>query len=224
MDITEILAAAKPAERTIRICLRGDLVAQWEVTADKLIQAVNRQNSAGASLAGSGAAALSQELEALQEQMEPFTVPFKARGLAKPAYQALVAAHPPRKGDDGNVLPDDLDNDVDMSTFPEALIRAAVYDPALDAAQWDLLISGVPATAVDAAKPALLSDAQFEVLFNTALAASRRHVDIPFSSAALQRMMTSGGGSNVLSDSGFLSDDSAVGNPSTASLATPTDD
>jgi hypothetical protein len=135
----------------------------------------------------------------------------------------LVAAHPPRKGEDGNVLPNDLGEDVDMSTFPEALIRASVFDPALDAAQWDLLINGIPATPDDPEKPALLSDAQFELLFNTALAASRRHVDIPFSSAALQRMMTSGGGSSVLSDSESASDDSEAGSPSTASLATPTD-
>lgn len=224
MDITAILAQATPAERTIRICLRGDLVAQWEATAEKLVQAVNRQNSAGASLAGSGAAALSQELETLQERMEPFTVPFRARGLSSPEYDALVAAHPPRKGPDGNVLDDDVANDVDMSAFPASLIRAAVFDPELSPEQWDLLINGLPATEATPAKDALLSQAQFEAMFNVALAASRRHVDIPFSYAALQRMMTSGGGSNALSDSAYPFGDSEAGSLGTPSLATPTDD
>lgn len=202
MEFTDLLAQATPPQRTVQICLRGDLVAQWEETARQL--AKTKERDPGASLAGTGAGALARDLERLTAEMEPFTVPFLLRGLSRPAYKALEAAHPPRQGPDGKVLTADADDGVNVDTFWYALVRACVISPQVTGEQWAELFDQK------------LSDGQVNQLASAALLVSRGTVDVPFFSAVSAHLASSGNGSSPRSDSASASSGSTAG-----SLATP---
>lgn len=197
MNIDDLLAQAKPAERTIRLCLRGDLQAAWEqLDHDRAkAQAEDRSDS----LAGSPATAIARQMQDLAEQMEAATVTFRLRALPRKAYQALVAAHPPRRGPDGGVVADDAEHDLNTATFWEPLIKATTVEPDLTEGHWERLLGEI------------LSDRQFEQLAIAALAACRGNVDIPFSSAASVLIRASGGGQTAPDGSGSLSGDSTAG-------------
>lgn len=199
LAIDEILAQARPVEHTIRLCLRGDLQAQWEqLDRDR---AVAEKDSDAGSLAGSPAVAIARQMEALREQMEESTVTFTVRALPRRAYQALAAAHPPRRDDKGAVHEDDRQHGIDTTTFWSPLIRACVVAPELTEAQWTRLLDEV------------LSDRQYEQLASAAVVACRGDVDIPFSPAVSRLIRASGGGSNAPEPSASASNGSTGGSP-----------
>lgn len=105
-DWAALLAAAKPRTKTVRLCLRGDLLAQ-------LADAVAAQQP---SLGGE-----SPDVAALRQQVEDASVPFVVKGLSRSAFRALEAQHPDPKGDGG----------WDMAQFPEALIRLCLVSPVI---------------------------------------------------------------------------------------------
>lgn len=212
LAFVDLLAQAKPAERTIRLCLRGDLVAQFEELDRRRAEAEAEAKAQAGSLAGSPAVALARQMEQLQQQMQDSTYRFRLRALPRKAYQALVAAHPPRRDADGEVLADDRHAQVNVETFYEPLIRACLVDPVLDDAQWERLAEEV------------LSDRQFEQLALAAYATCRGDIDIPFSFGASQTLKTSGGDSNAPSDSESLSSASTAGNPPPSTTTPTTDD
>jgi hypothetical protein len=199
LAFVDLLAQAKPAERTIRLCLRGDLVAQFE-ELDRHRAEVAAKVDEG-SLAGSPAVALARQMEQLQEEMRDSTYPFRVRALSRKAYQALVAAHPPRRDAEGEIVDADRQSEVNTDTFYGPLIRACLVDPVLDGTEWSRLIDEV------------LSDRQFEQLAIAATVVSRGDVDIPFSYGASQTLKISGGDSKAPNDSASLSNGSMAGNP-----------
>ena len=159
-----MLAEAKLPERTVQICLRGDLVADHEAAERELEQA---QRSTATSLAGNGAAAIAARIEALEAEMLEHTYDFRLRAMTRHAFRDLQVLHPPR---DGVKL--DTAYGVDTDAFFPALIRATVVDPELDEDGWvDLL-------------DARLTGYQFNDLAVTAWQLNAREVDIPFSRAA----------------------------------------
>lgn len=204
---SDVLAKARPAERTIRLCLRGDLVARFEELERDLAKA---QSSTGDSLAGSGAAPIAKAMEELREQMEDSTVTFTMRALPRPAYRAFIAAHPPRKGPDGKVLPEDEDG-IDNSTFAFDLTRRCLVDPEMNDEEYAHLVDDI------------LSDWQFEQLWVAALAVCRGDVDVPFSFAASTLMSNSGGDSNAPSGSASASSASTAGSLASPSSGTTPD-
>jgi hypothetical protein len=210
LAFVDLLAQAKPAERTIRLCLRGDLVAQFEELDRRRAELEGKADEG--SLAGSPAVAVARQMEQLQAEMRDSTYPFRVRALSRRAYQALVAAHPPRRDAEGAILPEDVENDLNTATFWEPLIRACLVDPVLDDAEWEHLADDV------------LSDRQFELLAIGAYVVSRGDVDIPFSFGASQTLKNSGSDSNAPSDSASLSSASTDGNPPPSTSTTPTDD
>lgn len=162
-----MLAEAKLPERTVEICLRGDLAADHEALERDLERA---ENTGADSLAGSGATALAERIEALEAEMREHTYTFRLRALPRPQWRALVAEHPPRKADDGSVVDSDRIG-VNADTFYEAIIRACLIDPELTDEEWASLAEA-------------LTDRQYEDLADLAWALNRREVDIPFSLAA----------------------------------------
>jgi hypothetical protein len=208
MDFGEILAQATVRERTVRLCLRGDLVDQVEQAAARLA-AAQAQAPMGASLAGDGTAQAARELEALSAAMEPYTVAFVLRGLPRPAYKALVAAHPPRQDPDGKILDADREENLNTDTFWRALIRACLAAPEMTPEQFGEL--------VDVA----LTDGQISELYSGALIVCRGSVDLPLLSAVSRRMATSANASRRHSDSGSASNASTGGSLATPSPATP---
>jgi hypothetical protein len=166
-----MLAEAKLPERTVQICLRGDLVADHEAAERELEQA---QRSATNSLAGNGAAAIAERIEALEAQMREHTYDFRLRALSRHDFRSLQVAHPPR--DDDRL---DKAYGVNADTFFPALIQACTADPELDDAGWADLLEK-------------LTDFQFSDLFLTAWRLNTNEVDIPFSLAASRMRRATG--------------------------------
>jgi hypothetical protein len=163
-----MLAEAKLPERTVEICLRGDLVADHE-TAERQLEQADKQGSD--SLAGSGAGEIADRLEALEQEMREHTYEFRLRALPKPAWRKLCGEHPPRRGEDNETVEPDRYVGINAETFYEAMIRSCLVDPELDDESWAQLSEA-------------LTDRQFEDLSDAAWAVNRREVDIPFSRAA----------------------------------------
>lgn len=210
LAFVDMLAQAKPAERTIRLCLRGDLVAAYEELDRRRAEVVNQVDRS--SLAGSPAVAIARQMQAVQEQMKDFSYPFRVRALTRKAYQALVAAHPPRRDEKGEILEADREMGINQNTFWDPLIRACVVDPVMDDQEWTRLLDE------------LLSDRQYEQLGIAALAVCRGNVDIPFSSAASDLLKTLGGESSAPNGSASPSSGSMAGNPPPSTSTTTTTD
>jgi len=170
-----MLAEAKLPERTVEICLRGDLVADHEQAERDLELA---QKAAVDSLAGNlEAAALVERIETLEAEMHQSTVTFTLRALSKPRYRELVQAHPPRRGDEGEIVDDDKGMGLNVETFYEDLLRRSIVDPELDDEDWTALLDTI-------------TDRQFELLGMAAFLLNRSDVDIPFSLAASRAKRT----------------------------------
>jgi hypothetical protein len=163
-----MLAEAKLPERTVEICLRGDLVADHEQAERDLEQAQQKQ---GDSLAGSGVGEIVERIEALEAEMRESTVTFTLRALSKPKYRALALSHPPRRGDNDEIVERDRGMQLNVDTFYEGLIRQSVVDPELDEEDWAALFDAI-------------TDRQFELLGMGAFLLNRADIDIPFSLAA----------------------------------------
>lgn len=163
-----MLAEAKLPERTVMVCLRGNLVADHEAAVRELEQAEKRP---GDSLAGNGAAEIAERIQAIEAEMQASVYPFLLRAMPAPQYRALVAEHPPRVDDDGNVDRRDMIFGFNVETGFEPLIRTSLVDPEVDDESWVQLMGK-------------LTERQFEELAGTAWHLNRGEVDVPFSSAA----------------------------------------
>lgn len=197
VDIKALLRSSRRAERSVPVCLRGDLVAEFEELDRKLGEAAARSAAQPndkrlGSSSVTDAQRLAQQMVALQEQMRESTVDFRLRALTPTRWADLTAEHPPRKGDDGKVLDQDATG-INMATFFEPLVRESLVTPVLDAEAWDLLMGRATPTEDDPdADQHGLSDAQFDALSSAAWSLNRRVVDVPFSSAASRILRNSG--------------------------------
>jgi hypothetical protein len=198
LAFADILDKAKPAERTVRLCLRGDLVGEFEDFERQLGQARAREAD---SLAGTGARRIAEAMEALREQMDEQSVTFRLRTLPRRPYQDLVKAHPPRRDDAGNILKEDAGYEINAETFWFALARACLVEPEMTDEQYTHLVDDI------------LSDRQFEQLAITAYNLCRGSVDIPFSLAASELTRISGGALSAPNGSASPSAVSTAGSP-----------
>lgn len=163
-DIEDIIASAKLPEKTITLCLRGDLQAQWEDLERKLQQAETQTTD---TLAGDPEAQrIAEKMEQIAAQMREHERTFLFRALGSIEYSNLLAA---------NKAPDDKRDEsvdgLDWTTYPTALIAACAVDPAMTLDQAERL-------------SAVLTNRQWDDLFRTALACNRSSVDVPFSLSA----------------------------------------
>lgn len=176
-DFKTLLAEARLPERSEPVCLRGDLVAQFEELERQLKEAGRATTT---SIEDGGGAAIAEQIEALRADMQAHTYTFRLRALPRAAYRALKAKHPPRKNDDtGEPLPEDVYLDANLDEFGEALLRACVVDPQLSETDWQELADK-------------LTDRQYGDLVGTAIHVNRGGVDVPFSHAASNLLRSSG--------------------------------
>lgn len=197
-DFASKMAGARPAERTVSICLRGDLVAQLEDLERQAELATKGRKAA--SKEDAGPAAIVAQIEALQEQMRESTEVFRLVALPPRQYRKLRAAHPPRRDDAGELDDHDLRLGFNRDTFPHALIEASTTSPELTGEQWLELLghSEAAAAALEAeGRDAEIVDSkltysQFMELANAAWRLNEGDVDIPFSRAALLMNRSSG--------------------------------
>jgi hypothetical protein len=163
-SIDDIISSAKLPEKTIELCLRGDLQAQWE-DLERQFQAVQEQD--GDTLGGGAHARdLADRMAGVAEEMRSHQVTFLFRGLSHRAYSDLLKAHkaPEEKRDEA------VDG-LDWGTYPTALIAACAVDPAMSYEQAEKLSE-------------VVSNKQFDDLFAAALSVNRAAVSVPFSYAA----------------------------------------
>ncbi len=80
IDWKSLAAQAQPRRKTVRLCLRGDLLADLRAAQD----------------AGDG-----ERVEELESQVNDATVAFVVAGLTRQKYRALEAAHPDKDGGSG---------------------------------------------------------------------------------------------------------------------------
>lgn len=159
MDLDAALAAAKMPERTVDLCLRGDLQALFESLESELRES-RAAGTAVDSLAGDPhARELAEQITALQDDMAAHTVTLTVRGITNPHWNKLVADCPVR---DGNSTDRALGYDVDK--FFPLLVKTCLLDVTDE--QWQKLY-------------ATISAGQFEALSDASLAVSRRRVDVP---------------------------------------------
>lgn len=166
-DPKATIAAARLPERSVELCLRGDLVAELQELQRDLVDA-QREDEVHASLDGGAPVEIAQKIQALREEMLEYTLVLTLHALPRRKWTGMVAAHPPRDGNDADKV-----MGLNQETFFDALVRACVVEPNLDAADWAELDDK-------------LSDGQWQALVNAAWAVNARDVDVPFSRRASQ--------------------------------------
>lgn len=167
-NFKSMLAEAKLPEATVPICLRGDLAADHEALERELERA---EKTGAGSLAGSGAGELADRILALEDEMREHTYEFRLRALPRVKWRELCHAHPPRRGDDNEIMEPDRYVGINAETFYAAMIRACLVDPELTDEEFEQALEA-------------LTDRQFDDLSDAAWALNRKEVDIPFSRAA----------------------------------------
>lgn len=158
--VADLIARAKPRETTVSLCLRGDLVAEFEALDAEL---TNLTITAGwktdEPMAEAGA--LADRLETLRAEMAEDTVVVRFQALKRIEWEALVDAHPGR-------TPDEAFN---FSTFPLALIAASAVDPAMTEQEASDLLD-------------VLNEGQRVALFDAAYTVNQEATAVPFSASA----------------------------------------
>lgn len=177
-DAADLIRNARLPQRSVPICLAGDMVAQHEELSRQLAVAEAERAAAG-SLAGNGNHELAKQIAELEEAMREHTVDFRLQALPRGAWAKLVADHPPRR-DDQNKLIDEAGFNAD--TFVAALLRKCLVEPRLDDDLFELLVNE------------RLTDGQYEQLTTALWQLNRGTVSVPFSRAASRIRQGSGPG------------------------------
>jgi hypothetical protein len=152
-------------EHIHRVCLAGELVGEYE-ELERQLREVRGEDSLA-----SPAGAIRARMDELRGEMAEETAEFRLRALPRKKFRELIAAHPPRKDDDGNVIQRDYLG-VNYESFFDALIRKSIVEPAIDADTLTLLLDE------------RLTDRQFEDFTDVVWNLNRASVNVPFSPAA----------------------------------------
>ncbi|MFJ5973510.1 hypothetical protein [Streptomyces sp. NPDC093060] len=168
-SIEDILAQAKPRERTVMVCIRGDLAGEAERLAEEISKVSEDWEPSNLAEVHPGRE-LAAKLKEVREQARAAEVPFTLRYIGDKAYSDLVAAHP---GENDN----EIFNSV---TFPRALIAASCVDPEMSEEQAVALFEK-------------LNQGEIKKLFDAAWDVHNSSDLIPFSLAASALLAALGG-------------------------------
>lgn len=152
----EILNAAKRAEKTVRLCLRGDLVAEFEALEAQL---ADLTMGVGWGNGDDATAEVAERLTEIRAEMLGDTVTFTFRALKRLAWDELNAKH---TGENGLL---------NIDAFLPELVAASLVDPVMTAADLDELYD-------------VINDGQRIALGNAAWSANTEDVAVPFSERA----------------------------------------
>lgn len=146
-NIEDILKQAKPRQRIVKVCVRGDLASEVERLTDELAN-VSKEWEPSSIAEEHPGRRIAAELHKAQTAAKAAEEPFTLRYIGDRAYHDLLAAHP---SDDERELFDDR-------TFPKALIVAACVDPQMTAEQAEALFE-----VINIGEQKKLFDAAWEV-------------------------------------------------------------
>jgi hypothetical protein len=164
--IADIIGRVKRPEKTVPICLAGDLQAEFEDLERDL--AIARDQPADGTLAGGAnpmATQIAQQIMELRERMREHTRVFRFQGRPRKEYSDIVASCPPSDEDRENGA------EVDWETFSVALVSACAVEPKMSVVEAEQLAD-------------VLTQAQWDSLVSAAFSVNKRDVDVPFSFAA----------------------------------------
>lgn len=176
--MAEIRNLKKPNIRKCVVLLDSSLshlIDEKAAEIERLKRGVSRPSSL-ADRTGAQIDKLEAELEELENQAAELSVEFSFRDLGRKAYDSLLAAHPPtdedqemwkNAGGEGKLA-------YSLSTFPPALISAASVEP-------EISIEDAEAIFQD------WSEGDLELIFTTALVASKEPTSLPKSRAGTAR-------------------------------------
>lgn len=119
-----------PPEETVRICVRGDLVADKELAERRLV--ASRSRNPAPSIGDPEAVEqerLALEVRRLEDECEAASVTFRFRGLSRREHSDLVAAHPPTEAQQAELAELGLSATANSETFPPALVAASCIEP-----------------------------------------------------------------------------------------------
>lgn len=119
-SIEDILAEATPRERTVMVCIRGDLLGEADRLQDELNRVSTDWEPADLTDVHPGRE-LAVKLKELREQIKAAERPFKLRYIGDKAYSDLMAANPAKEDSQA----------FDSDAFPRALIAACCVDPVM---------------------------------------------------------------------------------------------
>lgn len=156
----EILARAKPREKTVMVCLAGDLTGEAERLQDEL-QRVNEDWEPDDLTSVHPGKAIAEQLKAVHVKVREAEEPFTFRYIGDRAYSDLMAAHPS----------DDAQEAFDSVTFPRALVAASCVQPKMTEEQVIELFE-------------VINEGEIKKLFDAAWDVHNSSEVIPFSLAA----------------------------------------
>lgn len=183
VDIDALLAEASLPERTVSLCLRGDLQAQWE-DLQRDLEVARKQPETDSLGDVPATRAIADAIGELEQRMAASTLTLRLRALPQYASKPEVVTwgrlwkqHPvPEEGADER----DRNLGINCASFFPALVKACTVAPVMSPERWDKLLG-------------VLSDGQYSILTTTAWVLNRNDADVPFSFAASQIRQTNGG-------------------------------
>ena len=165
-DIESILRMARPKERVVHVCLRGDLVAEHDELERRIREADTTVERA---LGDEGAPrALAARVQEIERQMKAESVPFRFRALPRSKWDALRKRFEDESQNSG----------YNLEALAGPLVAASAVAPTMDEAQVDQLRE-------------VISHGQFQELFGAAWDVNTGAVDVPFSLIASATLATS---------------------------------
>jgi hypothetical protein len=168
-SIDDILKQAKRRERTVMVCIRGDLAGEAERLAAEIARTSEDWEPSDLTEEHPGRA-LAEQLKTVRNQIREAEVPFLLRYIGDRAYSDLLAKHP-----------SDKDEELfDSETFPRALIAASCADPVMTEEQVAELFE-------------VINEGEIKKLFDAAWEVHHASDVVPFSLAASALLAGLGG-------------------------------
>ncbi|WP_432114014.1 hypothetical protein [Streptomyces sp. S1] len=168
-SIEDILKRATPRERTVKVCIRGDLAGRVQSLTEQLSTVSEEWQPSDISEEHPGRR-IAAELKAAREEARSAEVPFTVRYIGDRAYSDLIAEHP---SDNANEL-------FKLETFTPALIAAACTDPVMTLGQVKELFE-------------VINEGEIKKLFEAAWDVHHSSDVVPFSLAASALLAGLGG-------------------------------
>lgn len=133
--LDQLLASAKLPERAITVCLRGDLVAEFQRLEDQLEQH-DEQKVKDRRLAGSKKGReIAEAMETVRAQMREHSLPLTLRAFPGHEWRALKDKHP-MADDPDQRTPEDTIVRANAKTLFNAAVRPSIVDPEFTDEQW----------------------------------------------------------------------------------------
>ena len=164
-NIKDRLASAKLAEKTVRVCLRGDLAAEHETLEEQIKAALESERNTEGTTRRVGqkpeSVRLAERQEKVRAQMADEMLTLTVRALPRHRWQEIAANHPPREDHDG-----DRALGVNLQPFAAEVMPLCIVDPELDDEDWARLND-------------VLSSGDYDRIFDAVWTVNRSGVDLP---------------------------------------------